>query len=340
MTDEIQDDQVNEPSLRETLESAVAEHTPKAEVVTEENAVETKVDDKAPVEAKPAKARDETGKFAKGEAAPVEAALKPKEAPFGWSAENKAKFNALPPEIQDQVLLREDETHKTITKHDEERNLGKSMKEVISPYMAIIQAEGGTPQGAVKDLLNTAYVLRTGTPQQKLGLLAQVATQYGVDLREVAQVQMQPGTQGDPAYQALQKQVQDLQGRLQKQDDLHKQSEDAKISSLYHAFAADPKNVHSSNPKVQAFMATVLNGGHAESYQDAYDQAINAIPEIRSTLTPVQTQDHAKRQQELEAKKTAGSSISGGPGLSVANTGNPNRSLREELQVQLAASRH
>jgi hypothetical protein len=323
--------------LRSTIAAAVEEHSAPTEK-TDAPAVEPP---EKPVVEKAAKARDEKGKFAKSEAeaaAAVEPPAKVREAPFGWSAENKAKFNALPPEIQDQVLLREDETHKTITKHDEERNLGKSMKEVIAPYMAIIQSEGGTPQGAVKDLLNTAYILRTGSPVQKLAVMQQVAQQYGIDLRQVAQAPAQQNV--DPNISALQKQVQDLQAHINNQSALHKQSEDAKIQSLYQAFAAKPENVHFSNPKVQAFMATVLNGGHAESYQDAYDQAIYAIPEIRSTLTPVQQVDQAKRQQEVQAKKKAGSSISGGPGLSVANTGNPTRDLREEIAHNLAASRH
>lgn len=329
-----------EPSLRETIEAAVDEHAAvEKPAVSEAAQVETEAAEKA-------KGRDEKGRFAKDDTqesaiiAVAEPQVKSKEAPFGWTTANKAEFNKLPVHIQDEILRREDETHKTITKHDEERVLGKSMRDVISPYMAIIQAEGGTPQGAVKDLLNTAYVLRTGSPQQKLGILSQVAQQYGVDLRAIAQGQTQPQQPSDPHVQALQQQVAEMKKIIDDNQKLQTQQDHDRLQQIIGAFAEDPKNVHFSNQKVKAFMKTLLEGGHAQGLQDAYDQAIYALPEIRSTLTPVQAQDQAKRQQEVQAKKKAGSSITGGPGSSVPNTGNPERSLREELQAQLAASRH
>jgi hypothetical protein len=306
-----------EPSLRETLEAAVAEHTEPAE----------KVEVVADTGEK--KERDESGKFKTKDVveAPIIAAKSP---PQAWGG-TKEEFFALPATIQDRIIQREEEVHKGFTKLDEERNLGKSMKEVITPYMAVIQAEGGTPQGAVKDLLNTAYVLRTGSPQQKAQIVAQIVQQYGVDMRNMGQQQI---PQNQPPAIDPEKITQDIMTRLQSQQ------QDVKVQSEIEAFSVDPKNVHFSNQEVKAAMASLLQTGQAKDLQDAYDKAVWLIPSIRTTLLQSQQVDtEQKRKDEIAAKKKAGSSVSGSPGISIPNSGNPDRSLREELVANMAALR-
>jgi hypothetical protein len=326
-----------ELSLRETLENAAKEHDPApvAEKVKEAAPVveAEQAEDKPKAETN----RDEKGKFkAKEEVtAPVVdvPAVEPRKAPIAWSKERQAKFNSLPPDVQDAIIERESEVEKGFTKLDEDRNFGKSLKEVITPYMATIQAEGGTPQGAVKDLLNTAYVLRTGSPQQKAAIVQQVIKQYGIDPNLVANQQpqqMQAAPQFDPA---------EIERNIMNK--LQTQQMNDKVANELAAFTADPKNVHFSNPTVKDYMSSLLGAGKAKDYQDAYDQAIWLVPEIRPALIAAQTQpQQAQPTQDMAAKKKAGSSVSGSPGITVPNSGNPNRSLRDELEANLNAALH
>lgn len=259
---------------------------------------------------------------------------KPVDAPKSWTPAAKAKFATLDPELQKYVLSREDDVHKTISRQDEERQFGKTLKDVIAPYMATITAEGGTPEKAVKDLLNTAYVLRTGTPQQKFQLIHQVARQYGVNL----------GTQPQPMNQelhSLQSQVQQLTSKLQERETYQQQQEQATVQSKIQEFSADPKNAHFE--EVKAHMAALLSGGVAKDLQDAYDQAVWARPELRSTLLQSQ-QAEAEAQRKVEAKakydaaRKAGSSVSGAPGKIADAKADANLSLRDQIRANLRAA--
>lgn len=256
------------------------------------------------------------------------------EAPKSWASPAKAKFSTLDPELQKYVLSREDEVHKTISKQDEDRQFGKTMKDAFTPYMATIAAEGGTPEKAVKQLLNTAYILRTGTPQQKLQLIHQVARDYGVNL----------GTQTQPVNQelhSLQSQVQQLTSKLQERENYQQQQEQATVQSKIQEFSSNPKNVHFE--EVKAHMAALLSGGVAKDLDDAYEQAVWARPDLRSTLMQAQQADvEAKQKAEAKAKydaaRRAGSSVTGAPGKIVDAKADTNLSLREQLRANLRAA--
>lgn len=317
-----------EPTLRETLEAAVAEHADPVE--TPDVTVVDKTE-------KPMEGRNEQGRFKPKEEpqAIVAPVIAPKDAPTHWKAEAKEKFKDLNPEMQDVILNREKEMEVIASRVDDERRLGKDLKEVITPYMAVIQAEGGTPQGAVKDLLNTAYILRTGSPQQKAQIVAAVIQQYGVDPRLLNQPQnFMPQVMQQPVINKEQ-----IKQELMKE--LQEQNEAVKVNSEIQTFAADPQNVHFSNPQVKALMSSLLGSGQAKDLQDAYSQATWAVPDIRQKLLDAQQADQeAKRKEELVAKRKAGSSVSGSPGISVPNTGTPDRSLREEIAANMASLRH
>ncbi len=212
------------------------------------------------------------------------------------------------------------------------------MKEAITPYMATIQAEGGTPQGAVKDLLNTAYVLRTGAMEQKVSLLCQVVKQYGITPQDLI-AQLQGGQPQQNGQQQVAKQVDPAEIERNIMNNLQKQQMNATIATELQAFTDDAKNVHFSNPAVKGKMSSLLGTGEAKNYQDAYDQAIWLVPELRPALIAAQSQpQQAQRTQDIAAKKKAGSSVSGSPGIVIPNSGNPNRSLREELEANMSAA--
>lgn len=320
MTDEIEVED-KEPTLREQIVAARDEIAEK---------VEPAVETDAPVEDAPKISnRDEKGKFKSKETLTVAdaPAVVVKEPPASWDAAAKAKFAALDPAMQDYVLKRETDTHKALTVHDEERNFGKTIKSVIAPYEAIIRSEGGTPEKAVGELMNTAYVLRQGTPQQKAEIVRNVMQQYGVDPRMVfAQAQAQ--TQAQPQQQSID--VNDITTKIKTQ--LQTEMEQARIQEAYNAFSSNPEFVHRDHPVVKAAMASLFQGPNPPNdYTEAYNKALSEL----SSITGSAPQVPAKPVVDVAAKKKAASSVTGSPGIAVANTGNPNLSLRDQIRASI-----
>lgn len=286
---------------------------------------------------KSARTRDETGKFAKKPDVPVDdkspppisAPDKPTEQPAvsatksipaaidkAWTPAAKAKWNDLPPEIQAEITRREEEIHRGFTKFDEERVYGKQIKEAVTPYMPMIQAEGSTADKAINTLLSQAYLLRHGSAQEKFNLWINTAKKYNIPLPKefgIPQSQTPNSTEFDP--NAIAAKVPEL---VKKEFESYQQKqEEAQVKSTIDAFAADPAHPHYET--VRPIMASLLANGKAKDMQDAYDQALWVIPEIRSTLQQSQTaQTEAQRVTDLKTKtaaaKKAGSSVAGAPG--------------------------
>ena len=320
-----------ETTVREDLMSAIAEvkaaETPPKEVPEKTGTPDIKTDVSDPKET-----RDEKGKFkAKVEVAPKEVVAPPapiEDAPISLSAAAKSKWAELPQEVRQEFIKREKDVEKMFTSHDGELRLGREMKDVITPYMATIQSEGGTPATAVRDLLNTAYVLRTGSPQQKAAIVQQVIQQYGIDMNVV----QQQGNQ-DPTIQALQNEIYQMKQQynpeaMQKQ--LQDRLENDRIMSEVQAFSSDPANKHYE--QVKPLMASLLGSGQAQNMKEAYELACRAHPAVGSILEAERTAAaKTKQAEEIVAKKKAAASITGSPGATIPNSGSPDRTLREEL---------
>lgn len=278
--------------------------------------------------------RDETGKFTKEAKKKAKAEEKTQEAPQtetpkvappqSLPAKLHEKWATVPPEVRDWLTKREADHHQSITSRHGELALGREIKEIVNPYLPIIQAEGGTMQGAIKDLLNTAYQLRTGNPQQKAALMQQIAQTYGVDLQ---QAQTQPPL--DPMMQQIMQRINGIESKFTEHSSLQEQQEHDKVMSEVSAFAADPKNVYFE--QVRGKMGAFLGSKQAKDLQEAYDMACWSDPEVRSTLLKAQeAQEVEKRKADITKKKQAAVSVTGSPGVKAASS-TPDKSLEEEL---------
>ena len=261
-------------------------------------------------------------------------------APQSWSAADRAHWDKIPAEVQAVIARREEEAHRGITSMGQDAAFGRKVNEVVSPYLPMIRAEGGDPVGAVQSLLQTAYTLRAGNPEQKVQMFQHLAQQFGVDLQAV-----QAGAQQvDPQVASLRQELAQLRGHLQQGEQQQHQQVQAHAQQLIEAFAADPKNEFYG--QVAPMMGQLILSGQASDMQDAYDKACWAMPDVRSTILTRQTADaEAKRAAEAkaraDAKRRAAGSISGSPGAPVSTTttaANQNLSLRDELRANLRAA--
>lgn len=321
-----------EPEVEELSDDSIRGELEKAFADSEIHPKTPDKDTPDPIEDKPVtKARDESGKFAKAASAANEPEKIP-DAPRSWTSEEKLKWTEATPEVRKAILRREQEVEQGFTKLDEDRNFGKSLKEVITPYMSIIQAEGGTPATAVQSLLNTAYILRTAPAAQKTALFHQLAQQYGVDLS-----QPNPTVQPNQVLAQTQQEIAALKQQIQQQPEIFRQQqENLAIKSQIDAFAADPKNVHYE--KLKPAMAALLQGGQAKDMQDAYDKASWLDTDVRSAMNSDQqkaaeTQRIADMKAKADKSRKAAISVRGSPSINPVANGSANSSIREDLEA-------
>jgi hypothetical protein len=271
-----------------------------------------------------------------GDAAAASAGV-PK-APNSWTAPMKEVFPTLPANVQAYISQRETDLNKKLTAQDEDRNFGKRIKEITAPYSAIMTAEGAQPEEAFKSFLNTAYILRTGNAQTKAQALRTIARQYNVDLG----APLQQGLPQHPEIAELRATVQELQRGRQAEIQQRQSQEESQVRGQVEAFSAADGHEHFE--QVKPLMATLLRDGQAADLQDAYDKAIWATPEIRSTLTAAGIQAAQQKrvsstQAQADAAKRAAVSVTGGPGGARPQGQQvQERSLEDEIRANMAAA--
>lgn len=269
----------------------------------------------------------------KGESEPAPATQPHDEPPVALSANAKAKWKELPDDIRAEIHKREADMHKAMTSKDGELSLGRTIKEIAQPYEALIRAEGGTVEGAFKDLLNTSYILRTGSPQQKAQVLLQAAQQFNVDLRPYMGQQPNQFQAMQQEMEYLRQQLNPAQIKQQLQADMARDT----MQSEIRAFASDPANVHFES--VRSVMGALIQSGSAKDMKEAYQMAIWSDPSIRAQLEAEQkAQADEKRKAEMAAKKKAAASVAGSASAASPSSNAPKKSLEDELLEGFRAS--
>lgn len=275
---------------------------------------------------------------------PDEPAKPSRRPPGSWSAKGKAEFAKLPEHIQDEVLKRENDFHKGIESYKDRASQFDRLHQEFLPYMPMIQASGSTPEQTIRNLMNTAYRLKTGTPQERGQLLMQVAQQYGAELPSG------PAEQKDPYIQQLEQRLAQFENQFVTHQQSIQQRTFADAQGSIEAFRAEPDE--QGQPKhlffddVRDDMADRIEAanrrGEQLTLQDAYDAAIWARPDIREQmLTQQQQAEEAKRKaaaakKAREAKKRAGVNVTttgAHPESGKAKTGSIDDTLRATMEA-------
>lgn len=307
------------------------------------------------------RARDESGRFVKGETAPAKAAAKkptdapppaapaaapnapapaaaaPSTPPNSLSATIKAKWAQIDPEVRAEFERREADAHKMATKFDEERAFARQVRQLIGPHEQMFRAAGLDTMSALNALINAQATFERGSPQQRAALMAQLARQYQIDLGQVQQV---PAP--DPQVHALQQELAQMRSQWQQFQTQSQQQQQSSVAAEIEAFAQDPAHPHFN--AVQADMAALFQSGLVGTLQEAYDRAVWGNPQTRSAiqaaeLAAQESQRKAEEAQRAQAAKRRAVSVTGAPGLAqTAAISVPDRSLEDELKHNMAAA--
>jgi hypothetical protein len=288
------------------------------------------------------KPRDEAGRFApkpaegiqagpKGNQPPVaapETGLPPPEqarpidrAPQGWTPAEREKWASLPDDIKARVVQREREINIKLNETAEARKFADAIQQTITPYMAMIQSEGGTPVTAIASLFQTAGALRTAPPQQKAQLVASLVKQFGIDINMLDQAIVGQGPAVDPIEERINQRVNQaiapMQQRYQ-QMEMQQQQEMQAQQAQVHNSVAQFVDSQPYGDVVRSEMAMIMRyaaeNNISMTLEECYRRACQMNPQVASLVG--QQQQHQQLQQQNSAAQNARGravSISGAP---------------------------
>ncbi|HET9554340.1 MAG TPA: hypothetical protein VFP50_15365 [Anaeromyxobacteraceae bacterium] len=293
--------------------------------------------------------------------APATAAESPSlKPPSSWKPQAREKWGALPPEVQAEVARVDGEVRKVLATAAETRRQVQGWQQAVSPFEAMIRAEGHEPQKAVESLLRQAHLMRFGSPAAKAefvegliernqvpvdaGFIAKLVQRNRIPIEALAEAldgkapapgqgQPQPAPMLDPA--AIARQVrEEVQRDLQRAEAARFQAQardEAERFLTGKEFSDDVRELMADLMEVRARSGKVL------SLEDAYNEALKLHPDIAPVLQQRTEAEAAKAKQAASAKaRAAASSVKSQP-TGAAPAPKPT-GLRAQLEENWAAA--
>jgi len=241
--------------------------------------------------------------------------------PKSLRLELKDHWEKAPPELQQAFAQRDADYEKGITGYKTRDAEARAITEQFAPYEWILRNEGSTPAQAIAPLLQTAALLRTGTPAQKSQAVAHMIQQFQIPLDQIsAHFGGNAPVQQDSHYNELAQQVQQLTQHITQQQYQAQKSNENRALSVIQQFAGDPANMHFeavSDRMLQLLQAPQVLGdtsqmSEREKLQLAYDTALRLDPHLAQTLY-AQQQQQAQATAQVQRARTAAVSVRGAP---------------------------
>ena len=317
---------------------------------TEVVAEEVKVDAEA-VEVDETKA---TKDIPKADAKEATESTEPIDAPENWSLKDQTTFRDQPRAAQEWMIETEKAMAGAHTKRSQEIAPFRQAVEEWQPYLD--QTSQSAPQ-VFKTLMATEYSLRTGTQEQKLGVIDQLMRAYGVAL---PQALTDPGVadgSADPEMLSLRQQLGETNGELQAfKAQMHNGAQERaatdqqsqveaytrEIEVFAEAKGDGGKLLHPHFEEVRIEMgrqsATQLEEGKQPALADLYDSAIWAVPSVREKLIAKQRHEadvelRAAGEEKVRKAKATSVQVDGGGSPAIEK---PFATTHEELTHRMA----
>ena len=337
-TDTVVDEPVEtpekEPSVRDALEAAIEEVDPnldgaeQPEKATEPAPLST--EQPVPVPAAP----DTSLQADKPQPSPAaESASTELKAPAQWKPAVREKWNALPREVQEEVLRREGDSMRLIGSVGPKLRMADELQSHIAPFSQALQTNGVSPSAFVHDVFASIRSLAHGDDRLKAETVANIVQAYGVDVRALDQV-LTGRIQAPPEVLEARMATARANAVIRQQSAGVEYQTQLEAEKSVVGFAADPK--HEFLDDVRNQMADLIELGHAKTLEDAYQSAVWSNPATRQILLTREAQSRAAmKNNRANAARRASSSVRGAPGVPGAALAGAagGGSLRETLEA-------
>jgi hypothetical protein len=328
----------------EEVHPEVAPETPAVEAQPAETGVETPAAEQETPAQAAQRARDEAGRFAKKEETPEAqpkqpaAAAKPAQgqpaatpkapeatpaasaAPRSWAPAVREHWNALPRPVKDEILKREGAASRAIGEAEQAKRFHQEFEAVAAPYKALFTAP---PVQVAANLFQTAAVLHTGTPSEKMEVMASVARNFNIPPAELAASIIRGfGVSPDAVADILEgkrpAQPAQPQGQpyrdprvdelLRRQHEAEQRAQQGTLSVAQQALQEFEASAPEFLEDVRGDMVLLLETGKAKDYPEAYRKACAMSDEVGRVLEERKaTAARTQSQQAQKARHAAGS---------------------------------
>lgn len=215
--------------------------------------------------------------------------------PKGWKQEALDKFATLDPEIQAEVLQREDDFFKGIEQYKQAAQYAKVVQDMLKPMEPLFQARGLNPLTHLQSVIEAdRQIASAQTPEQKVELFRQLAHYYGVQIDDSL------FHAEDSTVSSLRNEINGLKTTLQSQAEIAQKQELEKINNEIQTFINDPANKHFN--ALQHDIARLLETGACRTLKQAYDTALWSNPIVRQQVLDEQAKEKSAAE-EAEKKK-------------------------------------
>ena len=288
-----------------------------------------------------ARTRDEAGKFTSAPAKTTNAApeapseVEPpvwKRPPASWKKEVHELWNTADDRLKEYAYQREEQMRRGVEPLLSKAQFADAMQTAIEPYMNTIRGLGISPDKAVSALMQADHILRNSAPEHKLQYFQQLAGQYGIDLSGLAGGQAQAPQTYAMQYAPILNEINNIRGEINGWKQQQESAQNAAMLNEINAFANKAEHFEEARPT----MISLLQGGLAQSLEEAYDKAIRLDPELFERIQQAQqAQAEAKKSAELNraakaARAAAVSVRSSTPGINTAPKAQDRRTLLAE----------
>jgi hypothetical protein len=250
------------------------------------------------------------------------------------------QWDKLPPEVRNAFHEYETNIGRLNNKYGKAAQAWDATQRVYAPYQQMVESEGGNFHGAVEALFETARVLRTGAPEQKVALVQAIMKEFRIPAEQVLGRQAAPGQGGAPAPAPAPAVSPEFVNRLAALEHhiLTRNAEEtysirAQVDETLETFVNDPTRPYVKEPGFLDAMADLIETGRAPDLAAAYETATWMFPRTRQLeLAKTNLQGLQGRQQAAVAARRAAVSVPGNaPGAVSRDTSKMN--LRETLSA-------
>ena len=265
--------------------------------------------------------------------------------PNSWSAEKKALWANVPPDLQSYIGEREAQAHQAITRAGEQIKAFEPLARVLQQHGDTFTRNNLQPHDGVARLL----AMESWLGQDPVTAVKEIAKAYGVDLTGLNQQQpAQPavGEQGtpaqDPRVSTVQAELAETKAELKKVTSYLTAQQREQIESSNAALARQIADFAKERPHFEAVrkhMGALMSADESLTLEQAYDQASYAIPEIRNRILADQRKtDEDKKAKERAAQVAAAKKAGSVNVKSATGTGQAPKSMDDTLR-EVAARR-
>ena len=254
--------------------------------------------------------------------APVEPAKPAIAPPVSWSAEMKAKFGSLPPEVQTYVAERDKEVAQALSRLGSTAKTAEPFLQVAEQHLDYLKTRGIENPAVAFDKLLKFQRFMDSDPH---AAITHLASEYGVKLDpnqdpETPQRESRELLALRNEIQSLKEENQRIAGHLSAQEHARQEAKRSDVLGLIEKFAADKPDwaeVESDvYQQVQVIRPQHPTASNQELLEKAYQAAIWANPKTRDRMLKAEAEKllKAKNERGRNAREAASFNVSSVPG--------------------------